>query len=95
MTTASTNGTLTTITETTPVLDGLPLRLSFAPDAIREHFDGDDDDPTVGLNDAQLAEIGAAALTDDILVGEQGAPVYTSRPCLADRSSSRGPGRSA
>lgn len=41
------------------------LRLSFTPDAIREHFEGDEPDPTEGLTDEQLAEVGRMALTDD------------------------------
>lgn len=41
------------------------LRLSFVPKAIREHFECDDDDPTEGLTDEQLREVGLIALTDD------------------------------
>lgn len=41
------------------------LRLSFTPDAIREHFEGDDPDPTEGLTDEQLADVGRHALTDE------------------------------
>lgn len=41
------------------------LRLSFTPAAIREHFEGDDEDPTASLTDEQLAEVGRTALTDD------------------------------
>lgn len=43
------------------------LRLSFTPDAIREHFEGDEPDPTEGMTDEQLAEVGRTALTDDML----------------------------
>jgi len=45
------------------------LRLSFTPDAIREHFEDadEDDNPTTGMTDEQLAEIGEAALNDEIL----------------------------
>ena len=43
--------------------NGLPLRLSFTPSAIREHFaDGDDD--LSRLSDEQLASVGEAALAD-------------------------------
>lgn len=42
--------------------------LTFEPDAIRDHFEADeDDDPTKGLTDEQLDKIGQAALTDDRL----------------------------
>lgn len=43
------------------------LRLSFTPNAIREHFEGadDEDNLTLGMSDEQLAEVGRAALTDD------------------------------
>jgi hypothetical protein len=46
------------------------LRLSFTPSAIREHFEGDEPDPTEGMTDEQLREIGEAALNDDILYRE-------------------------
>lgn len=41
------------------------LRLSFTPNAIREHFESDEVDPTEGLTDEQLVEVGRLALTDD------------------------------
>lgn len=41
------------------------LRLSFTPDAIREHFQDDEPDPTEDMTDEQLAEVGRTALTDD------------------------------
>jgi hypothetical protein len=44
------------------------LRLSFHPDAIREHFDEDEDYPEFeSATDEQLAEIGSAALSYDYL----------------------------
>lgn len=55
-------------TETIPESNGLPLRLSFSPDAIREHFDDDPEGALVAsLDDATLAAIGEAALSDDAL----------------------------
>lgn len=53
------------ITETYDVVDGLPLRLSFSVQAIREHF-GDGDDLT-GLDDEALRTIASYALADDLL----------------------------
>jgi hypothetical protein len=41
------------------------LRLSFTPDAIREHFENEDPDPTAGKTDEELREVGYTALTDD------------------------------
>lgn len=41
------------------------LRLSFTPDAIREHFEGDDPDPTEHMTDEELADVGRTALLDD------------------------------
>jgi len=46
------------------------LRLSFAPDAIREHFEADEPDPTAGMTDEQLRAVGEAALTSDLLYRE-------------------------
>jgi hypothetical protein len=43
------------------------LRLYFTPNAIREHFECDEPDPTAGLTDDQLREVGWLALTDDSL----------------------------
>ena len=55
-------------TERFPVVGGLPLRLSFAPDAIREHFEDDHEDPrrreVEAMSDEQLERVGARALTD-------------------------------
>src|SRR5688572_233544 len=50
--------------ETFPSFDGVtPLRVSFCPDAIRQHFD---DNPVIEtLTDAQLLDIGDRALADD------------------------------
>lgn len=50
-------------------LGDLPLRLSFGPDAIREHYEDceEGDDPTVGLTDDDLAQIGEWALNDQCL----------------------------
>ena len=39
--------------------------LSFEPDAIRDHFEADDDDPTEGASDADLLAVGQAALQDE------------------------------
>lgn len=54
-----------TVTETYPVVDALPLRLSFTPAAIRQHFDDDEDYDLDGATDEQLARAGATALNDD------------------------------
>lgn len=54
---------LATVNEEIVLLDGLPLRLSFEPLAVRQHFW--DIPEIVQLSDAKLAEIGAAALEDD------------------------------
>lgn len=43
------------------------LRLWFTPDAIRDHFEGDEPDPTGGLSDNDLRKVGEAALTNDLL----------------------------
>lgn len=51
-----------------PAIHGLLLRLSFTPDAIREHFEGDPiSDHLDTLTDDALAQIGFDALTDDRL----------------------------
>lgn len=49
--------------------DGLPLALFFTPNAIREHFEGDDTDGVTvqAMSDETLAAVGGAALTDDRL----------------------------
>jgi hypothetical protein len=54
-----------------PILEEVDLSLvvSFEPDAIRAHFEGDDPDPTAGLTDAQLREIGEYAISADTLWG--------------------------
>jgi hypothetical protein len=44
-----------------------PHVLSFEPDAIRDHFEVDDDDPTEGMSDEELEGIGTTALQDDRL----------------------------
>lgn len=41
--------------------------LSFEPDAIRDHFEADEDDPTVSMTDEQLLTVGSDALQDDRL----------------------------
>lgn len=41
------------------------LALWFTPQAIREHYEGDDDDPTAGMTDDELAKAGHQALLDD------------------------------
>jgi len=43
------------------------LCVSFEPDAIRAHFEGDDPDPTEGLSDEQLRAIGYYAIGADSL----------------------------
>lgn len=43
------------------------LVLSFEPDAIRDHFEADEDDPTEGLTDDQLLDVAQAALSSDRL----------------------------
>ena len=45
----------------------LSLVVSFEPDAIRDHFEGDDPNPVAGLTDAQLREIGGYAIGADSL----------------------------
>lgn len=54
-----------TTTEEVVTADGLALRLSFEPQAIRDHFDSDDPNPTTNLTDEQLARVGEIALQDD------------------------------
>lgn len=41
--------------------------LSFEPDAIREHFEVDEEDPTEGMTDEQLEAVALEALSDDRL----------------------------
>ncbi len=54
------------VQETFPVINSLPLRLSFVPDAIRDHFDGSS--PGIEhLTDAQLELVGEYALNSDTL----------------------------
>ena len=43
------------------------LCVSFEPDAIRAHFEGDDPDPTQGMTDEQLRAIGHYAISADSL----------------------------
>lgn len=49
--------------------NGLPLRLSFAPDAIRQHFESDKEiEPLLdAMTDDELKDVGEAALADDRL----------------------------
>ena len=47
----------------------LNLCVSFEPQAIRDHFEGDDPDPTEGLTDKQLEDIGWYAIQADSLWG--------------------------
>lgn len=44
-----------------------PLVLSFEPDAIRDYFEADEDNPTDGLTDAELEMIGLTALSSNRL----------------------------
>lgn len=53
----------TTLTETYPVVDGSPLRYSFVPEAIREHFP--DNQLIQSMEDATLEKIGAHVLDQD------------------------------
>lgn len=41
--------------------------LSFEPDAIRDHFEADEDDPSEGMTDDELLDVAATALQDDRL----------------------------
>jgi len=61
--------TITTASEEFPVVFGLPLRLSFTPDALREHFEIDEEmEPLLDrLSEDEIAEAGAIALQDDRL----------------------------
>lgn len=54
------------VEERTPVVGSLPLRLSFSPDAIREHY-ADEDGKIEGLTEEQLCQVGMTALTDDLV----------------------------
>lgn len=45
----------------------IPLRVSFEPQAIRDHFEGCDPDPTKELTDAQLSQVGEYALSAENL----------------------------
>jgi hypothetical protein len=47
--------------------DDRGMALWFTPQAIRDHFDACDEDPTEGLTDEQLVEVGLECLTSDIL----------------------------
>ncbi len=64
------------MTESFPLVEGLLLRLSFRPEAIREHYGVDSggdpgDDPVARLvarmTDAQLRRVGLLALSDAAL----------------------------
>jgi len=43
------------------------LCVSFEPDAIRSHYEGDEPDPTEGMTDKQLSAIGHYAIASDRL----------------------------
>ena len=61
---------LTVMQEDTAVYGGLPLRLSFHPDAIREHFEDDGTGTAAKVaaaTDADLAAAAADAVADDEL----------------------------
>jgi len=60
---------LTKATEEVIIYRGEPLRLSFEPNALREHFQdcGRAGLQLVALSDERLAEIGLAALASDVL----------------------------
>lgn len=60
---------LTTTTEQAVTLRGEPLRLSFEPDAVRQHFEscGKAGRRLAELSDETLAEIGLAAIASDVL----------------------------
>jgi hypothetical protein len=45
------------------------LLVSFEPEAIRAHYEGDDPDPTEGLTDENLREVGEYAINSDRLWG--------------------------
>lgn len=51
--------------ETVTVVYGIPLRLSFEPDAIQEHFSNDQ--RVTALSHDQLLEIGEVACSNDII----------------------------
>lgn len=67
-TTQATNA-ITAHVEETVVVDGLALRLSFHPDAVREHFGGDEDYEAVieAMSDEEVASLAERALTSDAL----------------------------
>lgn len=59
-----------TVTEQFPTLHGVPLRLSFIPEAVREHFADDDSDvarAVAAMSEADLIQVASAALRDDRL----------------------------
>jgi hypothetical protein len=39
----------------------------FTPDAIRDHYDGTEDNPTIGMTDEELKIVGRTALQDEYL----------------------------
>lgn len=51
------------------IMEDRNLALWFTPDAIKDHFEGDDDVETFleGLSDIELREVGLDALTNDLL----------------------------
>lgn len=44
-----------------------PHVLSFEPDAIRDHFEADEDDPTEGMSNDELLAVGQESLQSDRL----------------------------
>ncbi len=60
---------LTTTTEEIVTFRGEPLRLSFEPEAVRQHFEscGKAGRCLFALSDETLAEIGLAAIASDVL----------------------------
>jgi hypothetical protein len=65
---SETKTTIGEATEKVITLHGIPLRLSFEPSAIRDHFG--DCEAVQNMTDAELAEVGYAALCDDFIYGE-------------------------
>lgn len=62
---AETGDNLGTVTETFPVLHGVPLRLAITPADIRTHFDGNE--KVQQLTDEELMQIGHDVLRGDTL----------------------------
>lgn len=57
-----------TVTETFPVVNGVPLRLDLSPEALRQHFD--DDAAIVRMDDATLRQVGYDLLSRDSFYDE-------------------------